>query len=150
MTSFQEQIAKDIAALQESVDATRAEREQREQHHREVRESLADPNRKAQVYGLSDGQIRYIGVSFYPEHQKQVLSEKGGELGTWILKTSPQIVLFEKVSKKDSSKRVNWWRRRFKERLIKSVQEAPEKALEEMDLEELKAKLRREIRRLND
>jgi len=129
-----------------------SQKETKGRHNQERTESLMDPNRKAHVYGLSDGEVRYVGVSFYPSHQLDLLRRRDDDLGRWIRVQKPELLLFEQVGKKEASKKIKWWQRRFQEFLIKREKTVryEEKPLDDQSVEELKESLKREIRRTKE
>jgi hypothetical protein len=113
------------------------------QYKREKADSIANPDRTGWIYGLigTDGILRHVGVSFYPEHQLRFLSRRDDAIGVWIRRDHPSMVRLEEVRPGDMSKRVKYWQRRFRGPLLKRTNPKKKKPVEEQTEVEVKVRL---------
>ena len=136
-----------LKRLDQEMELQRSQEKVKEDHKKERRENQASSNRKAWVYGLQDSDaMRYIGVSFYPEyHVNQVLRVRTDSLGEWIRKNKPEVIWLEEVGYEEMSKKVNLWQRKFKGGLIKRTRKVKQKPIEDMNQQELRESLMRQV-----
>ena len=78
-------------------------------------DSYLQPHRQSYIYGLLSGEgFGYVGCSLYPSKRYWELEKQANDLGSWIKKEMPNMIILDIVGIDDQSKSVRRWARYLK------------------------------------